>query len=93
MVNGYAIIVAIEDYHDKKKLHKVSFAINDGNGIRDSLLKLGYKDENIEFLSNNYATKTAILERIKAISKYAREDEAYSFIIPDMAFTLMAKTS
>lgn len=36
MSNGHAIIVAIEEYHYPKMLHKVAFAINDANGIKDA---------------------------------------------------------
>ena len=79
MDDQYAIIVVIEDYHDSKKLHKVSFAIDDGNEIRNALLNIGYKDENISLLSNNYATKTAILEKVKTISKYAQKGERILF--------------
>lgn len=67
MSNAHAIIVAIEEYHDNKKLHKVSFAINDAHGIKGALLKNGYKEDNIELLTNNYATRTSILEKVKTI--------------------------
>lgn len=79
MSNVHAIIVAIEDYHDSKKLSKVSFALNDAHGIRDALLKLGYKEENIELLTNNHATRTTILGKVKAISKYAQKGETILF--------------
>jgi uncharacterized caspase-like protein len=79
MNNAHAIIVAIEDYHENKKLPKVSFAINDANGIKEALLKIGYKEENIELLTNNYATKTSILEKVKTISKYAQKGESIVF--------------
>lgn len=79
MNNGHAIIVAIEEYHDNKKLHKVSFALNDANGVKDALLKIGYKEDNIELLTNNYATKTSILDKVKTISKYAQKGESIIF--------------
>lgn len=79
MGDEHAIIVAIEEYHDNKKLHNVSFAINDANGIRAALLKIGYKEDNIEMITNNFATRTAILEKVKTISKYAQKGEVISF--------------
>lgn len=79
MGNGHAIIVAIEEYHDSKKLHKVSFAINDANGIKEALLRIGYKDDNIDLLTNNYATKTSILDKVKTVSKFAQKGESIIF--------------
>lgn len=79
MKNKYAIITAIEDYHDKRNLGKVHYALNDATGIKSALENLGYENDNIELLTNNLATKTTILDKIKKISKYAREGESILF--------------
>jgi len=75
----YAIIVAIEEYHDSKKIGKVDFALNDALGVKSALVKLGYKKDNIELLTNSHATRTTILEVIKKISKYADKDDIILF--------------
>lgn len=77
--NKYAVIVAIEEYHDKLNLRKVHFALNDANGIKSTLEKLGYEKDNIEFLTNNLATRTTTFEVIKKISNYAQNGESILF--------------
>ncbi|MCK4619265.1 MAG: caspase family protein [Desulfobacterales bacterium] len=79
MGNKYAIIVAIEEYHDKNNLGKVHFALNDANGIKSAIEKLGYEKDNIEFLTNNHATRTTTFEVIKKISNYAQKGESILF--------------
>ena len=46
MKNKHAIIIAIEDYHDNKKLGKVHYALNDAKGIKNTLENLGYENDN-----------------------------------------------
>ncbi len=77
--NKYAVIVAIEEYHDKHNLGKVQFALNDANGIKSAIEKLGYEKDNIKFLTNNLATRTTTFEVIKKISNYAQKGESILF--------------
>ena len=79
MNNKYAIIVAIEDYHDQTKLGKVHYALNDANGVKNALESLGYENDNIEILTNNLATRTSTFEVIKKISNYAQKGESILF--------------
>lgn len=71
MNNYLALIVAVENYHDKKHLPEVSYALNDAVAFRDTLIKLGCKNDNIEYLTDHLATKTSISEKLKNLSQYA----------------------
>lgn len=79
MDNRFAIIVAIEEYHDQDNLGKVHYALNDARGVKKALLSLGYEKENIEILTNNLATRTSTFEVIKKISNYAQKGESIFF--------------
>ena len=86
MKNKHAIIVAVENYHESLNLAKVQFALNDANGMVSALQKLGYDKDNIEIVTNDYATKTTILERIKKILNYAQDGESILFYFAGHGF-------
>ncbi len=91
MSNKYAIIVAVEDYHEPTKLSKVHFALNDANGVKNALEKLGYEKDNIQILTNNLATKTSTFEAIKKISNYAQKGESILFYYAGHGFYVDGK--
>jgi len=55
--NAYAIVIGIEQY--RQKLPKADFAVSDAKVLTDYLTRLmGYSEENIVVLTNEYATKS-----------------------------------
>ena len=55
--NAYAIVIGIENY--RQKLPKADFATNDAKLVSEYLSKvMGYPEENIVTLTNEYATKS-----------------------------------
>jgi hypothetical protein len=55
--NAYAIVIGIEQY--RQKLPKADFAVADAKMVTEYLTKLmGYPEENIVTLANEYATKS-----------------------------------
>ena len=55
--NAYAIVIGIEQY--RQKLPKADFAVADAKMVTEYLTKLmGYPEENIVTLTNEYATKS-----------------------------------
>ena len=91
MSNKYAIIVAIEDYHEHTKLSKVHYALNDANGVKNALEKLGYEKDNIQILNNNLATKTSTFEAIKKLSNYTQKGESILFYYAGHGFYVDGK--
>lgn len=91
MSNKYAIIVAIEEYHHPTKLSKVHYALNDADGLKKALEKLGYEKDNIQILTNNLATKTSTFEAIKKIANYAQKEESILFYYAGHGFYVDGK--
>jgi uncharacterized caspase-like protein len=79
MENYIGLIIAIENYHDTKKLRKVQFATNDGTAFIDSLVELGCDRAKLEYLEDNFATKTTITEKLKEICQYATDRDTIIF--------------
>lgn len=73
------IIIAVENYHDSKKMGKVKHAIDDANAFLNSLIDLGCDRDNFEYIPENLATKTTIEKKVKEISNYATESDIIIF--------------
>ena len=71
MENYIGLIIAIENYHDSKKLTNVQFAKNDAAAVIESLVKLGCNSTKFEYLEDNFATKTTITQKLKEIFECA----------------------
>lgn len=71
MENYIGLIIAVENYHDNKKLNKVKFALNDATAFIESLVILGCDRFKLEYLPDNLATKTTISEKLRTLSQYA----------------------
>ena len=61
----YAIIISIENYNESTDFPKVDFATKDAQNFTKALLTLGYDEDDFLILSNEKATKTAILSKVK----------------------------
>jgi len=79
MNNYRGIIIAVENYHDSKKMGKVKHAIDDAEAFLNSLVDLGCDRDNFEYLLDNLATKTTIEKKVKEISNYATEGDTIIF--------------
>jgi hypothetical protein len=79
MNNYRGIIIAVENYHDSKKMGKVKHAIDDAEAFLNSLVDLGCDRDNFEYLPDNLATKTTIEKKIKEISNYATKGDTIIF--------------
>jgi hypothetical protein len=86
MENYIGLIIAVENYHDKKNLNKVLFAKNDAEEFIESLVKLGCDREKLIYLPDNLATKTTIDEKIREISKYASPTDTIIFFYAGHGF-------
>ncbi|NPD47296.1 caspase family protein [Lentimicrobium sp. S6] len=75
MRNYIGIIIAVENYHDSKKMGKVKHAIDDANAFLNTLVELGCDRDNFEYLPDNLATKTTIEKKVKEISSYANKSD------------------
>lgn len=79
MDNYRGIIVAIENYHDTKSITPVKFAINDAEKFLQSLIDLGCDPDKFEYLYNNTATKTSILQKLKDVTRDAEKGDTIIF--------------
>ena len=61
----YGIIISIENYNESTDFPKVDFASKDAQDFTEALLELGYNEDDFLILSNEKATKTAILSKVK----------------------------
>jgi len=73
------IIIAVENYHDSKRMGKVKHAIDDAETFLNSLIDLGCDRDNFEYLPDNLATKTTIEKKVKELSNYATEGDIIIF--------------
>lgn len=79
MKNYYGLIIAIENYHDNKNITPVKYAANDAEQFLESLIGMGCDRDKFEYLSDNLATKTAILQKLKEISRNAQKEDTVIF--------------
>lgn len=79
MKNYRGLIIAIENYHDKKNIPLVKFAVNDAEQFLQSLIDLGCDRDKFEYLSDNLATKTSILQKLKEVSRDAQKEDTIIF--------------
>ncbi|MHA8060379.1 caspase family protein [Aquirufa beregesia] len=86
MENYIGLIIAVENYHDDKNLNQVMFAKNDAEAFIDSLVKLGCDRNNLQYLSDNLATKTTIHEKINELSRYAAPTDTIVFYFAGHGF-------
>lgn len=75
MENYHGLIIAVENYHDDKNISKVDYALNDAEQFLQSMIELGCRSENFEYLVGDRATKTAILQKIKQVAGNARNGD------------------
>ncbi|UCB46715.1 MAG: caspase family protein, partial [Spirochaetota bacterium] len=62
----HALVIGINQYNDPA-INDLDYCVNDANGIHDSLIQNGWKEEEITLLLDGEATKTAILSAINSI--------------------------
>lgn len=75
MENYHGLIIAVENYHDDKNISPVDYALNDAEQFLQSIIELGCRSENFEYLVGDRATKTAILQKIKQVSRNAQRGD------------------
>jgi len=78
---SWAVVVGINDY---KKWPKLSYAVNDANGVREMLVsKYRFKPENIQVLLDGDATRERILSALGDVlsdsEKVKRDDRVFVF--------------
>ena len=73
-INGitYALIIAVENYNQKKNFKKVSYASKDLKDLRQALLELGIHKNEIISLLDKDATYTAINTELDMQQKAGR---------------------
>lgn len=79
MENYHVLVIAVENYHDDKNISRVKYAQNDAEQFLQCMIDLGCRSENLEYLVNDRATKTTILQKIKQISNNARTGDTIIF--------------
>jgi hypothetical protein len=81
----YGIIIAIESYspHALPELKKIEFAVSDANSIKKAFIDQIYIDEeNLVFLTDENATKAAILRSTQNLfSRVGMDDEIYFYYV------------
>lgn len=75
----YALIVAVEYYHQPKHFPRVNYAIKDATEFAEALIKNGVYEDDIKPIFNAVATKTAIEKEIDTITKRALENDRIIF--------------
>jgi peptidoglycan/xylan/chitin deacetylase (PgdA/CDA1 family)/tetratricopeptide (TPR) repeat protein len=78
---SWAVVIGINDY---KKWPKLSYAVNDANGVREMLVsKYRFKPENIQVLLDGDATRERILSALGDVlsdsEKVKRDDRVFVF--------------
>jgi hypothetical protein len=63
LINDLAVIIGIENYQG---LPKSDFSKSDAEIVKDYLKALGFKERNIEFITNERATKSSIEKSLEA---------------------------
>jgi hypothetical protein len=79
MENYRGLIVAIENYHDKESITPVKFALNDAEQFLQSLIDLGCDRDKFEYLYDNTATKTSIVQKLKDVTRNAEKGDTIIF--------------
>lgn len=81
----YGIIIALESYspHALPELKKIEFAVSDANSIKKAFIEQIYIDEeNLVFLTDESATKAAILKSTQNLfSRIGMDDELYFYYV------------
>ena len=90
MKNYCGLIVAVENYHDKK-ISPVKFAENDATKLFESLINLGCDQTKFEVLIDHTATFTTILEKLRYVSRNAEETDVIIFYYAGHGFLLNGK--
>ena len=75
----YALIVAVENYHQPKHFSKVKYAAKDANDFSEILKRIGVLNENIIILVDSNATQTRIKKELESILKVAVENDRVIF--------------
>ena len=78
---SWAVIIGVNDY---QRWPKLSYAVNDANGVEEALVsRFGFKRENIRRLQNGEATRQRIMEvlgdEFTDSRKVSREDRVFVF--------------
>lgn len=74
MEKKYAIIIAVEEYQDRK-ISSVKYAENDAHGFSAAIEQHGFLKSNIILLTNEKATKTRIESTIRTTLKLLGKDD------------------
>lgn len=79
--NSWAVVIGINEY---QKWPKLSYAVNDAQGVRDTLVdKFHFKPENVQVLLNQEATRERILsvlgDTLSDPTKVKRDDRVFVF--------------
>lgn len=71
----YAVVIAIENYHNPDRISKVDFAENDAQAIRLALIGIGFFEENITYIVGERATRATIENELNKIAKLANSND------------------
>lgn len=86
MEDYIGLVISVENYHDSENISKVLYATNDATTFINSFLNLGCAESKFIHLSDNFATKTSILEKVKDISRNALQHETIIFYFAGHGF-------
>src|SRR5215204_2243084 len=83
----YALIIAVENYHQPMHFSKVRYASTDANDLADILKRVGVLSENIITLIDGNATQTRIKKELEYIlQKVTEKDRVIFFFTGHGAF-------
>jgi len=75
----YALIVAVEHYHQPKHFPRVRYATKDAAELMEALLGIGVSKDDIKLLLDGEATKTAIEKEINNLVRKVTENDRIIF--------------
>lgn len=75
----YALIVAVEHYHQPKHFPRVRYATKDAAELTEALIGIGVSKDDIKLLLDGAATKTAIEKEINNLVRKVTENDRIIF--------------
>jgi len=75
----YALVIAVGNYNNPKHFPVIKFAVKDAQDFIKTLIEIGVERDDIKPLLDSNATKTAIEQEIKAITRKVTENDRIIF--------------
>ncbi len=88
----YFLIIAVENYNDKKSFSRVALAEKDALDVTSAFKTLGHEDNNFTILVNQHATKTAIEYHLKNIALKTLKSDRIIIYFAGHGFSINGKS-